>query len=302
MNIEISIEDFNSNEFDQLASLFGSHFRPDDKLLTKSYTEWLYARNPYGLARLVKAVAGNRWVGLIALIPVRLLRRDAELAAYYAVNVLVHPRYAGHCIFSRMITAAKDLVRAENAALMGHPNKLSLPFWSRSRMHFHETLKPTLVIPRFFAGGVRARDVRDVSQVMPVLQALQVQARQGERWSIAVTPEYIKWRYFGHTAYTYRLQLIEVDGASAGFVISRKVRPGVNLLVDQFMLDRHVTDGLNCLPWFTVSMKPEPSRRELAKSLWSLPIKKQFPFFFTCYQQPFSSQDVMNLGLSASDF
>ena len=131
---------------------------------------------------------------------------------------------------------------------------------------------------------------------------VQAQSKWADRWSIAVTHEYINWRYLEHPASAYRLQLIQIDGIPAGFVVSKKVRIGISLLMDQFMVDQHVSAGLGQLPWFTVSFKTEASTRELSKSLWPLPFKKRIPFFFTHYQLSFSDRDLMNLGLSASDF
>lgn len=302
MKIEVSIEDFNVSQFDQLVALFGSYFPPDDKLLTKGYAEWLYAKNPFGLARMVKAVEGDRWVGFMALIPVHLVRRDARLVAYYVVNVLVHPEYHGKHIFGRMITAAKELVEAEKAVLMGHPNDMALKSWQRARMHFHDPLRPSLVVPKLLARGVRVRRLVDIEQLQSVLPALSAQALLAERWNIAVTAEYVSWRYLTHPANKYLIQLIEVNRVPAGFFVSKKVRPAIRLLVDQFMLDQHAAGGFSRLPWLTISFKPEASAREYAGSLWPLPAKKQLPFFFTHYQQPSTARDVMNLGLSASDF
>lgn len=302
MTIEVQIHDFNTSQFDQLTALFGSYFQPDDKLLTKSYTDWLYARNPFGPARMVASVEADRWIGFMALIPVHLVRRNARLVAYYVVNVLVHPAYQGKHIFGRMITAAKKLVTDENAVLMGHPNDMALISWRRARMHFHDVLKPSLVVPSLRAKGVRAHAVDDLKQLQIVLPALTAQALEAERWQLAMSEEYVNWRYLGHPTNTYRIQLVEVNAVPAGFLVSRKVRPGINLLVDQFMLERYAADALGCLPWFTISFRPQSSMREFSRSLWPLPVKKQIPFFCTHYQQPFTAGDVMNLGLSASDF
>jgi hypothetical protein len=302
MSIEVQIHDFNTSQFDQLAALFGSYFQPGDKLLTKSYTDWLYGSNPFGPARLVAAVEADRWIGFMALIPVHLVRRNARLVAYYVVNVLVHPEYHGKHIFGRMITVAKKFVTAEDAVLMGHPNDMALKSWQRARMHFHDPLKPHLVVPSLRAKGVRAHDVGDLKQLQAVLPALSEQALEAERWQLAVSEDYVNWRYLGHPINTYRTQLVEVKATPVGFLVSRKVRPGINLLVDQFMLERYAADALGCLPWFTISFRPKSSMREFSRSLWPLPVRKQIPFFCTHYQQPFTVGDVMNLGLSASDF
>lgn len=302
MSIEVQIHNFNTSQFGQLAVLFGSYFQPDDKLLTKCYTEWLYAKNPFGLARMVAAVEADRWIGFMALIPVHLVRNNARLVAYYVVNVLVHPEHQGRHIFGRMITAAKKLVTDENAVLMGHPNDMALKSWQRARMHFHDPLRPSLAVPGLLAKGVRAHDVEDLEQLQAILPALSAQVLKAERWQLEVTGEYVNWRYLEHPTNTYRIQLVEVDAAPAGFLVSRKVRLGINLLVDQFMLEHYAADAFACLPWFTLSFKPTSSMRKFSGSLWQLPVKKQIPFFCTYYQQPFSAADVVNLGLSASDF
>jgi len=302
MTIEVSIDDFNMSQFNHMAELFGSYFESNNKLLTRGYTEWLYAKNPFGLAKMVRAVEGDRWIGFMAMIPVQLAMHDANLLAYYIVNVLVHPQHQGKHIFARLITAAKELVKIENAVLMGHPNDMALKQWQRSHMYFHEPLRPNLVLPKLFCKGVNASDVQDARQLNSVLPVLQAQAKEANRLSVVITQAYISWRYFEHPANNYRLQLIEVDRVAVGFVITKKVRFGISLLVDQFMLDKHLSEGLGRLPWFTVSFKADSSTRELSKSLRLLPLKKQIPFFFTHYYLPFSKHDVMNLGLSASDF
>lgn len=302
MSIDVQINDFKMSQFDQLVVLFGSYFQPGDKLLTANYTDWLYAKNPFGRARIVTAVESDRWVGFMALIPVALVRRDAQLITYYVVNVLVHPEYQGKHIFNRMITAAKELVTSENAVLMGHPNDMALIMWKRARMHFQDTLMPCLLIPRLRARGVRAHELGDLTQLQSVLSILHAQAQQAERWNLLVTEEYLRWRYLEHPANIYRIQLIEVSSVPVGIQISRKMRPCISLLLDQFMLDRYAADGLACLPWFTVSFRSKSSMQEFSGSVWPLPVKKQMPFFFTYYQKPCTVGDVMNLGLSASDF
>lgn len=302
MTIEVSIDNFSPTHFNHMAELFCSYFDSSDKLLTVGYLEWLYCKNPFGLAKMVRAVEGDHWVGFMAMIPVQLVMHSSSPLAYYVVNVLVHPQYQGRHIFARLIAAAKELVKMENAVLIGHPNDMALKQWQRSRMHFHEPLRPSLVVPKPFSKRVNASDIRDAKQLSSVLPALQAQAKRANRLGVAITQTYINWRYFECPTNNYRLQLIRVDGVSVGFIATKKVRFGVGLLIDQFMLDEHLSSGLGRLPWFTVSFRAESLTRELSKSLLPLPFKKRIPFFLTCYHQPFSDYDVMNIGLSVSDF
>lgn len=302
MNLEVSIENYADDQLEPLFKLFGSYFQPGDRLLTAAYTRWLYSENPFGLARMVKVTEGDRWVGFMAMIPVELARRGERLRAYYVVNVLVHPEFLGKHLFGRMITAAKKLVSDESAVIMGHPNEMALKSWQRARMHFHDVLKPVLAVPKLLSRGFRACDVNDIKQLQTALPLLAAEAAKAQRWSLAVTSDYVSWRFLCHPTNAYRVQLLEYNGASAGILISKKVRPGINLLVDQFTLERHAVKALAYLPWFTISFRPNAYMREFSGSLWPLPVKKQIPFFCTYYQQPFNSDDVMNLGLSASDF
>lgn len=302
MTIEVSIDEFNMSQFEQLVALFASYFPADDKLLSEGYTQWLYGKNPCGLARMVKAVEGGRWIGFMAMIPVNLVRRNEQLVAYYVVNVLVHPEYHGKNIFGRMITAAKELVQAESAVLMGHPNDMALKSWQRASMSFQDVLRPFLALPKLRTKGIRARAVNRVDELQPLLPALNDQALLAERWSISLTAEYIRWRFFEHPANRYQVQLIEADNVPLGFMISKKVRTGISLLVDQFMLDKRPAGGLGRLPWLTISFRPQTSASEYPGAFWLLPVKKQIPFFFTHYQKSFTARDVMSLGLSGSDF
>lgn len=302
MSLDVSIEDFDMSQFEPLAALFGSYFEPDDKLLTRVYTEWLYGGNPLGLARMVKVTEGRRWVGFMAMIPVELIRRGQQLRGYYLVNGLVHPQFHGQFLFGRLGIAAKELVKAENAVMIGHPNDMAIKSWQRAKMHFFDPLKPSLAVPRLRPRGVRVIDIKSHEQLQPVWPALNVQALQAERWQIAATGEYIAWRYLTHPSNLYRIQMVDVGDEPAGFMVTRKVRPGISLLVDQFLIDRHASAALACLPWLTVSFRPLAAARALPGALWPLPIKKQIPFFFTHYQEPANARDVMCLGLSASDF
>ncbi len=302
MSLELSIEKYTDEQLESLIELFRSYFKPGDRLLTASYTRWLYAENPFGLARMVKVTEEKRWVAFMAMIPVELIRRGERLTAYYVVNVLVHPEFLGKHLFGRMITAAKKLVTDENAVLMGHPNELALKSWERGRMHFHDNLKPDLVVPRLGVRGMRACVVSDIEQLRVVMSLLSAEAEKAKRWCLAVSSDYISWRFLSHPTYDYRVQFMEHKEVPAGFLITRKLWPGINLLVDQFILERYTNDALACLPWFTIAFKPLSVMHERSGSLWPLPAKKQIPFFCTYFQQPFTASDVMNLGLSASDF
>jgi GNAT superfamily N-acetyltransferase len=302
MSLDISIEEFDIGHCAHLSELFGSYFKPDDKLLDSAYTNWLYGQNPFGLSRMVIASDAGRWVGFMAMVPVYLVKQGAQVMAYYVVNVLVHPDFHGKHVFSRMITAAKELAQKQNAVLMGHPNDMAIKFWQRSKMHFAEPLKAGLVIPRLRPRGAKVVEVKRIDQLLSVWPALKAQIYDADHWCLAATGDYVAWRYLAHPVNQYRIQRVDIAGSSVGFMVTKKVRPGVSLLVDQFVVESHSSAALACAPWLTLSFRPQAVLRELFGAIWALPIKKQVPFFFTKFDQPANASDAMYFGLSASDF
>lgn len=302
MSHEVTIAAFDKSQLDPLKTLFGSYFPPNDRLLTDAYSQWLYDDNPFGRARTVTVIEDGQWIGFMAMIPVDLVKQDVRQPAYYVVNVLVHPQHHGKNLFRHMIGAAKELVTAENAALMGHPNDMALKFWQRARMHFHEPLRPSLTWPALFSSRVKMRTVQTREALTPVMPTVHELSNKTAQWKVSATADFLDWRYLQHPTTRYRVQLIEADGAPAGVQISKKVRPGVHLLVDQFVSEHNVKAATRGLPWLTVHFRPESVTRQLAGAVWPLPWKKRIPFFCTHYQHPFSAGDVMDLGLSASDF
>ena len=302
MSLEVSIEDYADHQLGPLFELFGSYFQPEDRLLTATYTRWLYAENPSGLARMVKVTEGDRWVGFMAMIPVQLARRGELLRAFYVVNVLVHPAFHGKHLFGRMITAARTLIEAEDAVLMGHPNDMALKSWQRARMHFHEPLRPSLAWPKPWVRGLSVHTVKEASQLRAGAFALADITSQTECWRVAATPAYLDWRYLRHPSHAYGVQMLAARGAPAGVQITKRVRPGVRLLVDQFVQPQHASEAAGLLPPLTLCFWPESVTAERSAAVWALPWKKRIPFFFTRPPPPEVSAHVANLGLSASDF
>ena len=302
MSLDVSIENYSEHHIEPLFELFRSYFQPDDRLLTTAYTRWLCAENPFGLARMVKVTDKVRWVGFMAMIPVQLTRRSESLRAFYVVNVLVHPEFHGKHLFGRMITAAKALVEAEGAALMGHPNDMALKSWQRARMHFHEPLRPNLALPIPWAPGLSTLKVTEADQLLASAAPLANITSQSECWRVAATPSYLNWRYLRHPTNVYTVQVLAAEGISVGVQITKRVRPGARLLVDQFVQPKHAKMATLLLPPFTLCFWPESGAADRSAAVWALPWKKRIPFFLTRPLSPELSVSVANLGLSASDF
>jgi GNAT superfamily N-acetyltransferase len=300
--ITVEIDPFEGDHIRHHDELFSTAFPPGDTLLNKTYLTWLYRENPFGPARMVRAIDAGRWIGFMAMIPLVLVRRRVQVAGYCVVNVVVDPKYRGHNIFGRMIASAIELVLSEQAVLVGYPNDMALKAWERSGMHFQTPLRPYLALPTLPVKGVRARRIMDVESVTPSLVLLEQQAAEGDVWRPLLNADFVRWRYLQHPVKSYGAHQIEVGSTPAGFMISRRIRPSVNVLVGDFTLDRYAVQALRSLPFLTVALKPEVSTHELPHVLWPLPVNRRVPFFCTHYQQPFEVEDTESLGLSLSDF
>lgn len=302
MSLEVSVEDYADDHLGPLFELFGTYFKPDDRLLTAAYTRWLYQANPFGLARMVRVSEGSRWVGFMAMLPVELTRRGEPLRAFYVVNVLVNPAFHGKFLFGRMITAAQRLVEKEDAALLGHPNDMALKSWQRARMHFHEPLRPSVAWPWPSARGMSARTVVSAGQLQASADTLADVASLSSSWRVAATPAYLDWRFLRHPSNTYHVQALTDHGSPAGVQVTKRVRPGVRLLVDQWVVAEHAKRATSLLPPLTLCFWPDSFTHDMSGAVWALPWKKRLPIFFTRPLSPEVSTSVARLGLSASDF
>jgi GNAT superfamily N-acetyltransferase len=300
MSIELGHAPYSDEDFAPMAKLLGSYFAPDDRLLTREYTNWLYAANPFGRATLVRATEGDRWAAFMAMIPVRLGAACGAAKGYYVVNVLVDPAYQGKHLFGRLIATAKALVADEGSVLLGHPNAAAHPSWKRAKMVFHDDLRPELAIVSPF-GPVRARRVATVEELAPAADVMADVVRTSQSWRVAATPEYVHWRYLSHPTNNYVVQLLERDGTVAGVQAVKRLRPGVNLLVDQFVRDEDRVNATRRLPLFTVCFRPKVSGVR-TRAAMPLPVRKRIPVFFTPSTGSPANYSITELALSPSDF
>jgi hypothetical protein len=302
MTFVVGIDEFKEEHFDPIFSLFSSYFPTGDRLLTRDYTLWLYANNPFGKAKTVVVCEGERWVGFMAMIPVSLTKAGETLLGYYVVNVLVHPEFHGKHLFGRMIKAAMASVESEGAALLGHPNDLALKSWQRARMHFHEPLRPSIAIPNRWINSCSSRLIESGEQLASVRSQLLQLQKESCAWRVAACPEYLAWRYLKHPAIDYKVQIVEKRGIPIGAQISKPVKLGMHLLLDQFVPEDDKGVAASTLPIFTICFLPDSVSCRPHSGIQVVPLKKRIPFFMTRANQPVDSADAACIGLSPSDF
>jgi len=304
MSYTVEIEDFSAEMLPRATAIMATHFPPGDRLLTEAYHDWLCLQNPFGTAKVVIVRHGDDWAGFMALVPVRLARGSESLRACFVVNVLVDPAHQGQSLFGRMIAVAVEWARAEGVVLMGHPNAAANPFWQRKRMHFQEELQPAVALPKFWTGGLRARKAKSRADLAKAGEALAAVVAQSPCWKVAATPEFLAWRFLDHPDNRYVIQIVFESGNPVGVQVSKRMKPGVHLLIDQFVPSA-LSSIANCLlPAFTVQFLPgellagRKGRGLQALRFW----KKRVPVFATNFGERIAADDAAEPLLSASDF
>lgn len=302
MDVSVAIQPFTEQHLQPLKQLFASYFPAGDRLLTAEYNRWLYADNPFGTARMVHIESGGDWAAFMAMVPVSLARREEQARGYFVVNVLVHPKFQGYNLFGRMIRAAREAVTAEEAALLGHPNELALKAWQRAKMHFHDSLRPSLALPVLYQGRLHASSISNSAQLQPAAQAAAQVVATGDGWRVNATPEYLEWRYLRHPTNRYHVQALHQKQAVVGLQVAKQVRAGVAMLIDQFVPPQFEQAATRRLPFPTLCFRPQARIAANWRSAPRLPWKKELPFFFTYAATPAPASSLEQFGLSASDF
>lgn len=301
MSAAFSIGAFETGDFDRLARLFSREFEAGDKLLSPTYAKWLYADNPYGPAQIVTASEDGELVGFLAAIPVQLAREETQRTAYYVVNVLVDPAQRGKKIFDRMIEIAAAHAKGEGAMLMGHPNAAAMGAWLRAKMRFQAPLRATIATPTaIFRPHLRREAVVAAQQLALCIELYNAQTALSSTWRLFLTTDYLDWRFLRHPTNHYRLTGISGRGEPLGFVVTKRLRPFLHLMIDDFMLDDFGGAGFVSAPFATVVFAPE-ALAAASHELLPCPVRKEIPYFCTAHGDD-AGEHAYRLGLSATDF
>ncbi len=299
MEYQIKIAPYSESILAPLLKLYSTHFENDSRLLSSKYLEWLYLKNPFGIAKIVNISVGGVLAGSMALIPVNLRRKTEKMRAYYVVNVLVDPAMRGKNLFSRMITASVELAHTENVSLIGHPNRAAYPFWKRKKMHFFGSLRPCLLL------RTPSWSVKTIKTLPDEIQAkgefFKSIPNAFDTWKVDANSAYVDWRYIGHPFTKYEIWSLEFNDGEIAIQFFKKIKPGIQLLIDQYVSPKNCHLALRSVKKLTVGFFP-PYFEAKKISFIPLPIKKRIPLFLTRYSETVPEESLGNFGLSASDF
>ncbi|RYF41667.1 MAG: hypothetical protein EOO38_20465 [Cytophagaceae bacterium] len=123
-----------------------------------------------------------------------------------------------------------------------------------------------------------------------------------DEWKVAATPDYLSWRYLMHPTNKYDMYVLWSGLIPIGVQITKRLRWGVNMLIDQFVPSHTTNAATGLLPLITVCFWPESYMRALSGTVLILSWTKRIPVFLTYTPAATNTTDAARLGLSASDF
>jgi len=247
---------------DNVLELAASHYPARDPVRRIDYLEWLYQRNPNGECRLALAIGNDgAYVGMMALIPFRMVSSADIITAVAVVHVLVHPTYRGRNLFVRMIHAVNEERRRTGEWLIGHPNDQAIPGWRRTGMAFRTVDEVCVRFP--LLRGVRRngrRAVRLSESTLGVCDFRTLDAWRSGLGSPALLVDraFLKWRFLDHPIHRYEI-FGWLDGDRLqGYYVRRRFRMPLVWLAVDWQGEDPWRDGPPSA-WFGPTLVPWPS-------------------------------------------
>ena len=302
MSIEISCREYERDDCDNIIELFSTEFARDDRLLMRSYVEWLYELNPFGVATIITAAINKKTVGFLAMIPVVLLRMGLERKAYYVVNVLVDKNFRGNNIFGKMIVTAQHQARLEGALLMGHPNKAAIKSWQRAEMQFRKPLQLHWAIPCFNGfSKYKFYNINVGTEISAFAACYNEESYNTSFYKIYLSSDYLLWRFINHPVTKYNITVMEDAKKCVSLFISKEIMPSIQLCIDVFCLEKYKRYRYCAAPFTTVSLVSRADAYDIG-GLYAVPFGKSLPFFCTDTRDAVEMNSTDRLGLSITDF
>lgn len=301
--VQIDVLSAEAAHMQALIELGATHYKPGHPALTIEFLRWFYLENPAGAATLVVAQEEGVWIGLIAMIPVGLVRAGVHQPASFAVHVLSHPAHRGKNLFVKMIRAAKAYLQQHGIWLLGHPNAAAMPGWRRQKMHFCAPLRPRLAKWVLPWSGLTSRTVTSAAelQALPDDWWAKIHARADVQ--VRVDPLFLSWRYLQAPHKRYRVETVWRGDRCLGWRVSRSFKGPLALLVDHGAALNDLPSVVGSVRRPTLVMHADGglTSSQIALASWPLPRRREMPFFASTWgDEP--GVDMTGITLAASDF
>lgn len=255
---EISLRSFDSAVEDGYRRLF-----PGEPDKAPDLLEWRFCDNPHGRAKFAAATSDDEVVGMIALVPTRLINAPGE-QGYQAIDTAVLASQRGKGLFVKMGRAAQATLGGD--VLWGFPNANAAPGWYGRLGWTNFGTVPLLMRPlrsSFLLGRLHRR-LRALDFPLTRTRKMDVYAythgrelaldfdalwqRVGPGLGVAVDRcgPWMQWRLFDKPGADYRCVGIKDEGGGLLAFVATKVadKHGASLcyVMEAIALDEHERD------------------------------------------------------------
>jgi N-acetylglutamate synthase-like GNAT family acetyltransferase len=192
---------------------------------TESFWNWKHLHNPFGPSPVLLATDKDKIVGVRAFMRWEWKWKDQLYKSVRAVDTATHPDYQGKGIFKKLTLQLVDKCKEEGIHfIFNTPNDQSRPGylkmgWEQAgRLPISvKVLRPFLMCMNFLGKTAGKEEAGEsVSQTLPDVLP------NDERFTTAVTPAYLRWRY--QMIPNIRYHWLH-DSAGGGLLIYR-IKPG----------------------------------------------------------------------------
>lgn len=305
-DFKINLIDCSDKVIDDLIEFGKLYYESSSSNLKQKYLKWLYLENPAGIAKAVIAKDDDLLVGVIILVPLYLEKSGCRQKCYFAMNVLTHPNYRGRNLFGLMIDSSRIFLSNNGFWLIGHPNQNAVKGWVKQNMRFREPLKIGMlkILPLMLLKKSCVTMVNSEREINIIPQTFwDSVSNSNEFFHVSYSPVFLAWRFIHAVDKIYKIQIIKRDSDVVGILISKKYKFGVSLLIDVIAEPKNMSYVLSHVILPTLIASPHKGNivSIINESSWTLPVKKEMPFFVSTWQED-DGLDCSFVSLSSGDF
>ncbi len=190
---------------------------------------WAFRANPVGRTDLLLAFDGDRLVGELGAVPLRMTSGGTGLAATRLQNLVIHPDARGRGVFLESSRRLDEHLRTVGVDLvLGFPNDRSFPAFRGPLGYVHVTDLPTWTLrARDLSAGtdpeveVRLGPSRDLDDQ----DAAWLQRHSGNGLATLRDPAYMRWRYHPSSGKSYGFVRALRKGDTVGLAVFKVFDP-----------------------------------------------------------------------------
>ncbi|MCZ9036178.1 GNAT family N-acetyltransferase [Escherichia albertii] len=229
MELTVTINSATEELINRLRTFYSHGYESNNRLLKKGYLEWLLNENPAGQGKVIMVSSDEEILSSMLVIPLRLQTQNKIKEGYFITDVLSHPSHRDKNLFVKMIRFLVEKVKKDNGFIIGHPNRLAIPGWKRTKMNFQVSLKNIIYFPKPKSLLlVRKKKVHNISELENIDKTLRNIASSQLEPKVLADSKFLLWRYMNNPCKKYRILTYYIKGKFIGLTVEFKTRNNIS--------------------------------------------------------------------------